>query len=448
MREGVFVLNGRSFGDAATNGLKSDACKELDMRSENPIVRRCQRLLLMVHELHKRGYQRLRIAPSMAPSGLYWRCHIVASRDTTSIHGALIDQYGHSLEAVYSSGQDNEYFGWKDAKTDTARQLADKFIERFPELAQAARGKDYEYAGWFVEMLGIIESDGLPFAYAEYCPPWHTGRLYVTDSDTTTAPAPIAPEHKRKSPAALHRTGSGVVRVIARNLNHRTFKKVIDPAMVQVVGRLDPDLIIFTEYVPGPSNDEFLNGLAECGLSHVRQSDYVPRENAVLIASRMPLKKGTLSGPPIHKSIPSNVLHVVVDELDLDLVGIRIPDYSRDPETRRACWDWVLSIREQLNARNSMMIGDFNTDPKYPPSRCGDRIEMLSHKGWECASPEEGVSYWSLKGSPCRIDHAFVSGNAIIRRSAYIAACGEYVLASVNHDGLSDHAAICVALDL
>jgi hypothetical protein len=33
------------------------------------VVRRCTRLLSMVHELHKAGYQRIRISPGLSPSG-------------------------------------------------------------------------------------------------------------------------------------------------------------------------------------------------------------------------------------------------------------------------------------------------------------------------------------------------------------------------------------------
>lgn len=32
------------------------------------------------------------------------------------------------------------------------------------------------------------------------------------------------------------------------------------------------------------------------------------------------------------------------------------------------------------------MIGDFNTDRRYEPARCGDRIDMLVHAGWQHAS--------------------------------------------------------------
>jgi hypothetical protein len=33
----------------------------------------------MVHELHKAGYQRIRILPYLSPSGAYWRCTITTS---------------------------------------------------------------------------------------------------------------------------------------------------------------------------------------------------------------------------------------------------------------------------------------------------------------------------------------------------------------------------------
>jgi hypothetical protein len=35
-----------------------------------------RKALLMVGELHVRGYQRLRIAPGMSASGCYWRCSV------------------------------------------------------------------------------------------------------------------------------------------------------------------------------------------------------------------------------------------------------------------------------------------------------------------------------------------------------------------------------------
>lgn len=42
-------------------------------------IRRAVRVLSMVGELHKRGYQRLRVMLYIAPSGLAWRCTIAAA---------------------------------------------------------------------------------------------------------------------------------------------------------------------------------------------------------------------------------------------------------------------------------------------------------------------------------------------------------------------------------
>lgn len=129
----------------------------------------------MVHELHKRGYQRLRIVPSMAPSGVHWRCSVVPASDVLTAHGARARP---DLEptAHYTTGMDNAYFGWEDARQDSARELADKFVLRFAGVAEAGRGRDWAYAGWYVEMLGVAELGALPVSngdwYREPDPRW------------------------------------------------------------------------------------------------------------------------------------------------------------------------------------------------------------------------------------------------------------------------------------
>lgn len=71
------------------------------------------------------------------------------------------------LVAHYSSGQENEYFGWRDATGDTVQQLAERFTKRFPEILAASRGDDWSYAGWYVKMLGYAEREMFPIAYAD-----------------------------------------------------------------------------------------------------------------------------------------------------------------------------------------------------------------------------------------------------------------------------------------
>lgn len=129
--------------------------------------RRALRVLRLVHELHKQGYQLLRIAPGMSSSGCYWRCSVTPRSNILRSHGARLRDWDRDT-AHYSSGQDNEYFGWKDAQNDTVQQLAAKFKERFERIVEAGLGDDWSYAGWYVRMLGLAECEKFPVAYADW----------------------------------------------------------------------------------------------------------------------------------------------------------------------------------------------------------------------------------------------------------------------------------------
>lgn len=135
--------------------------KEVQLKpSSSDVLRRCARVVAMVHELHKVGYQRIRVIPQEAPSGNHWRCHVT--------HAGNILADGHSLKnfdpnqrgvvAHYSTGQAQEYFGWHDAAKCTARELAVLFLERFPDIANQGQGRDWLYAGWLTDFLGHMEN--------------------------------------------------------------------------------------------------------------------------------------------------------------------------------------------------------------------------------------------------------------------------------------------------
>jgi hypothetical protein len=46
--------------------------------------------------------------------------------------------------------------------------MADLFIQRFPEIVNAGKGSDWEYAGWYLEMLHLTYPDSFPIAYADW----------------------------------------------------------------------------------------------------------------------------------------------------------------------------------------------------------------------------------------------------------------------------------------
>jgi endonuclease/exonuclease/phosphatase family metal-dependent hydrolase len=127
----------------------------------------------------------------------------------------------------------------------------------------------------------------------------------------------------------------------------------------------------------------------------------------------------------------------------LDVLGIRIPDFSRAPRLRRATWDWVEAAAASMLDRRAVILGDLNTDPEYPPSRCGERFEKMAAIGFTHATPKDGASYWTLEGEPKRLDHGFVSPRLRIERAAYVAQAGNHVLAG-SKPSLSDHAALVI----
>ena len=156
------------------------------------VYRRAQRVLAMVHELHKAGYQQLRICPGMSPSGCYWRVAITHKGNILKAHGAMIADYEKDA-AHYTSGQDNLYFDWRDAQNDTARQLAQKFIDRFSGICTKGRGLDHEYAGWYVQMLGFSERGIFPCSYADYQvdhPRWMSTTGEGASDETSGLPYP------------------------------------------------------------------------------------------------------------------------------------------------------------------------------------------------------------------------------------------------------------------
>ncbi|MFA3793175.1 hypothetical protein AB6T38_18860 [Aliiglaciecola sp. SL4] len=161
------------------------------MQPKCPIKRRSIRLLHAVHELHKQGYQNLAGYFYMSASGFHWRLEL------KNFHQLYINKKGEIEhfniarfeQANHSSGDSgNSYFGWEDAKTASARELAELIKSRFPRLIEACHGQNFEYAGWFTYMLGFAEQQALPKFFADYSVPI-PDKIHTTDNQVTiTAP--------------------------------------------------------------------------------------------------------------------------------------------------------------------------------------------------------------------------------------------------------------------
>jgi len=234
------------------------------------------------------------------------------------------------------------------------------------------------------------------------------------------------------------------VKIVAWNVNHRIREKPIPDQMIEAIVALAPNVVVLTEYVHGPSRGSFLARLAQHGFGKWLVSERRPRENQVLIAARTDLERGSIRAPEIDRSAPSNVLHVHLPQEGVEILGLRVPDYSKDAKTKRVCWDWILETAASVKDRPFVIIGDFNTDPKYPRSRCGDCIKRLDDDGWQLASPPDGSSFWTLNGDAVRIDHAFVTKLLGVERAAYVTRSDRNVFVGKEPGALSDHAALSV----
>jgi hypothetical protein len=143
--------------------MKTEMAPELLAAAANA---RC--LLLMVAELHKLGYEGLRATPFLTPSGFYWRCCIVPACLTSPTHGAcLAENVDYETLPRYSSGDEDNYFGWANMKPKTPLILARRFILVFPKFAEQGKHPDPAYARWFSNMLEATAPNGVIFAFAD-----------------------------------------------------------------------------------------------------------------------------------------------------------------------------------------------------------------------------------------------------------------------------------------
>lgn len=114
-----------------------------------------------VADLHERGHQRLRIYPNISGSGLSWRTLVV------DVDTLRIDPFGWpdltSPSFAYTTAARFNIGGMLADANSTPTEIADRVLAAFPDPQLAGRGRDWAYAGWYVEMLGLARRNhGLP----------------------------------------------------------------------------------------------------------------------------------------------------------------------------------------------------------------------------------------------------------------------------------------------
>lgn len=233
-------------------------------------------------------------------------------------------------------------------------------------------------------------------------------------------------------------TQNGSIRVITWNLNHRAKRHQIPRWIAGSILSAEPDVVVLTEYVEGADHRQFVDDLKAGGLAFFQKTDYTPKENQILIASRESLVRGNISAPGIYSSVPQNVLHV--RQNGVDILGFRMPSGKAfDRPYKRSTWDWLLGAATQLGNKPAIVVGDFNTAPGDTDGYCGDCLEKMAEIGWSRAA-STGYS-WKGRGVERQIDHIFTSPSLTLLDAEYKWNFQELVPdAASGKVGIPDHA--------
>jgi len=235
----------------------------------------------------------------------------------------------------------------------------------------------------------------------------------------------------------------------AWNLNHRTSRKAIPPAVIHAIAALDIDVLVLTEFVDGPHTDHFKAALKDVGFEHVAVSVRAPRQNQVLMAARTELADDGLLPLPGHtEAATTNWLHRRLPSLKLEIVGFRAPHYLA-ADDRLGYWHQVETIARSACHRRLIFLGDFQLDPLTDTRPCAQVFPRLEADGFSLARPKGDWSCHSGSGhGGTRIDHALATPGLHLTEARYLYKAGRHLLAGPANGTapLSDHALLSIRL--
>lgn len=213
-----------------------------------------------------------------------------------------------------------------------------------------------------------------------------------------------------------------------------------------------PSVVVLCEFRGTPPSQAIASRLTQLGLPHQRSTvaHDSPATNALLVASRWPLRRFTVQAPPDE---PCRWLSVRVDAPQPFTLGaVHIP--TRGTGRKYAFHEAIVSVAARWKRRPALIVGDTNTgrpeiDEEVPCFGPRDEffLDSIQDLGWADAfrhthGHERAYSWYSPnRGNGFRLDQAFLNRAFLDRLHD-----ARYEWAGGRVGGMSDHAALLVDL--
>ena len=124
-------------------------------------------IIMAVDELHKQGYEQLRLLPGMSPNGCAWRWNIYPRCAMGRNNFFECNGYGEVELFNMKSGIPHGSIG--KPKSGTAiYKVADALKTLFPEVIEKANKPDNNYVEWFKHIVEGAKQDLYVVAFGEY----------------------------------------------------------------------------------------------------------------------------------------------------------------------------------------------------------------------------------------------------------------------------------------
>jgi endonuclease/exonuclease/phosphatase family metal-dependent hydrolase len=242
--------------------------------------------------------------------------------------------------------------------------------------------------------------------------------------------------------------------VLAWNVGHRAgIYPAIPAEMIAALGSLEADVVLLNEYYDDGRQDRrrFREQLAAIGYAHCDQSLAERRHNCIFVASRLPFTIGDIpppQGPTSHAT--TNFLHVRLDNSDIELIGLRRPDYKGAEKIQY--WAEVTDILRSSGDRALVIAGDINEKLFKKTPRDVTAVPFPGAEMYSVPRPDGDWSYTNPSGTgQSQIDHVLHTSRLRINQVRYRYEVDGIALAApgpLKKVSLSDHAALTFTAEL